>query len=227
MPALDDQHRALIAEHRRPKRTLVGIVKVPRVFHTEESAVPPAEMRHQLAKRPEPCELNAVESVVQVVVAEELVLLDADRGEHRDGCHPVRLEIGKRHSDPAAHAEADEMGAPHPERIEQLADIERVGANGIVGNASGRSTESRQVGRDHPIRAREPFGDVLDFAVAAGTAVEKNHRSRRYTARRHGIEECDSDGGATHRIVSHLGKGEGSEAVGRERNDRRHTSGDM
>ncbi len=88
--AVDDEHRHLEPPEDAAQRPLVGVVEVARVGHVEGKPVEAAEVGRRLVQRPEAGQLDGVDAAVQQVVAQQLELLDADRGQQDQRAHPPR-----------------------------------------------------------------------------------------------------------------------------------------
>ncbi len=126
-----------------PQRTLVGVVEVARVRNAEHRAVEPAHVRRRLVTEPQEAELQAVDRVVQVIVAEQLELLDTDRGQQHQRANAPGSAVVQAQRDAAAHAESDDVHGTHVQLLEELQDVSGVRPRRVVRAARRRPPESR------------------------------------------------------------------------------------
>ncbi len=133
-------------------------------------------MGEQLVQRPEAGELQTVQGVIQLVVAEQLQLLDADRRQQRQRADALRRRARDLQGHAAAHAEADDVDRAEFEGVEQLQGVVGVGADRVVGNVAGRSAEAGEIGRDDETIFRDVRRQVGEVVGAAGTAVQHEDR---------------------------------------------------
>ncbi len=91
--AVEDQRRRLHPFECGAQRTLVGVEKIPRVEGVEWKAVEGAKVGHTPVHQAQEKELETVHEVVQVVVAEEFVLLHPDGREQHDRTKPLRCQV--------------------------------------------------------------------------------------------------------------------------------------
>jgi hypothetical protein len=174
--AVEDQHRPRIAGQDLPQRPLVGLVEIPGVLDTQHPVIPETEMGDQLAKSPKPGQLQAVDRVVQVILAGQLVFLGTDRGKQGERADPVGRQLGDVECNPAAEAESDDVGLLDVEAVEQLEDVVRVCDDRIVGNLPGGAAETRQVWRNDPEAIGQSRSQRPERAVVSRTAVQEDYR---------------------------------------------------
>ena len=92
--AVDDQHRRFKAFENPAQGPLVRVVEVARVCQIEHRAVESAEVRRRLVQQPQTGELQAVDRMIQMVLAEQLELLHTDRRQHDQRAHSIGFEVG-------------------------------------------------------------------------------------------------------------------------------------
>jgi hypothetical protein len=131
--------------------------------------------------------------MVEVELTQQLHLLDADRGEHRDRAHAPRRQVRHRERDAAAHAEPDDMDVVDPQRVEQLEHVPGVRPEGVVGDLPLRCAEARKVRHDHAIALRQVRNDGLEVVLTARAAVKEDDdgRAGNLVGARAGIGEPD------------------------------------
>ena len=118
--AVDDEHRRRQAAERDTKRSLVGVVEVPGIGNSEHRVVQQTQVRRALSQDPQCAELRRVDDVIHVVVACQFHLLHANRGEHRQRCHPFGRQVGETERNTTAHAVTQHVDAPEAETIQKV-----------------------------------------------------------------------------------------------------------
>ncbi len=183
--AVDDESRPLPALEQPAQRALVAVAEVAREAGVERTAVDPSEVGHEVLQAPDEHLLHAVQRVVELVVAEQLELLHADRGEQGERAHPLRGEAGQVDGHSAALAHRDEIDLADPQPVEPGERVAGVGEDRIVRQGARRGAEARQIGdQDAPV-AGQRGGERGEVAAAAGAAVQQEQRR----LRRPGIAE--------------------------------------
>ncbi len=202
--AVNDQHRFLQLLEEPAQGTLVGVVEVARVRRVQPYPVEPPEVWSTLLHQADDAELQCVHGAVQGVVAQELEFLDTNRRQQRERANPAGREAAQLESNPASHAEPDDVDLAHAERVEELEHIAGVGKNRVVRNPEIRSAESWKVGRKDSVLVVEKFREPAYRAAVARTAVQQQDRwlrpgTRRARERRGRPSGSDRSGFARHR----------------------------
>ncbi len=174
--ALDDQCRPAPPAHDGPERTLIGIGEVAGVLNRKHAVVPGPKVRDGIEEDPEGRLLQPMDGMVEMVVAEEFVLLRADGRKEHDRGDPVRPLLGQVERHAAAHAETDDVDSRKAEGVHQCRNVGRMGLDRIDGDPPGRSPESWKVGGDGPTGRGKGSRKAGDLAVVTGASVEQDDR---------------------------------------------------
>ena len=118
-----------------------------------------------------------MQQVVERIAAEQLELLDADRGQHRDRRDALALGTDQAQRDPTTHAEAEQMRALDSEAIEPLADVGGVRLDGVVGSVERRGAEAGHVGSEHEAVPGQERSERPEVVGAPGRTVKQHDGS--------------------------------------------------
>ena len=174
--AVDDERRPGPPLQETAQRALVAVGEVAREAGVEQTAVDCSEMGHEVLQAADEDLLHAVDRVVEVVVAEQLELLHADRREQGERAHPLRGEAGQVDRHPAALAHRDEIHPLDPQPLEPGERVAGVGEDRGVRQGARRGAEARQIGdQDAPV-AGQRGGERGEVGAAAGAAVQEEQR---------------------------------------------------